>query len=105
VRNFGLYLSAIVEQWAFWFGLALAVIELIKNWQWLKKFAPVERFLELTWAVWGLAGIMLFFATFQAWRQEHQKRKSEAVYLVMADNPHFLSIVCKIQCESQLVTP
>jgi hypothetical protein len=88
VRNFGLYLSAIFEQWAFWFGLALAVVELIKSWVWLKKFAPVKRLLQLTWAVWGLAGIMLFWATFQAWQQEHVRRKGEEVYLV-EENPHF----------------
>ena len=61
------YLLAVVDHWFFWFGgIMLVVFELVKR-KWKEK---AERWLS-AWVFWGVVGVCLFIATFQAWHDDH----------------------------------
>jgi hypothetical protein len=85
-HSIGLYFLAVLDHAFFWLGIGLAALELAKTKSaWLRGILGREN-----WPLWGLAGLCIFLATFQAWHEEHAKRKEGAVYLI-ADNPQFLT--------------
>jgi hypothetical protein len=74
LHTFILYLYSVLDHWLFSFGgIALVVFALYEKYR--QKITPSKWF-------WGLAALCIFIATFQAWSDEHQKRKEAAVYLI-----------------------
>jgi hypothetical protein len=79
------YAVSILDKWFFWVGIVLLIPELLKKvpaWKDWAETLPHKLF-------WILGALCVFIATFQAWHEEHAKRKEGAVYLI-ADNPQFL---------------
>jgi len=74
LQTLTLYLYAVSGHWLFSFGgIVLVAFALYEKY--LHKITPSRWF-------WGLAALCIFVATFQAWSDEHEKRKEDAVYLI-----------------------
>lgn len=74
--DFRLYFIAVLDHTFFWFGIGLAMLELLKP-----KWPIVKKFVEQTWLVWTLAGVCVFIATFQAWNEEHKNVQRQNTYI------------------------
>lgn len=80
VREIGEYVLSFLNNWFFWIGLVTLIGDL------LEKHVPLAKKHVGRWASqWlfvSLTVICFFLAGFQAWREEHEKVKSQAVYMI-----------------------
>lgn len=71
------YLRIVANNWLFWFGgVALVVIELLKHTDLKHKFKMEHR----KW-FWIPAVLCIFWATFDAWDEQHRKALSSGTWL------------------------
>jgi hypothetical protein len=89
VKDFGEYLLVFLDKWFFWVGIVFLIPELLKKFPKTKEVAeklPHKLF-------WILGAFLIFVASFQAWREQHEKVRAGRVELKGTFTPIFNEIV------------